>query len=208
MYRLACLTGKNAEILDINRLFQNLEINDDNGEITFHTDGESKQLFRFYSTYYEVLLEEVIRNEKVCYYRRLFQNALEEYVKKPLNEDEMLDLLFLNDFEFWHKINFSTKFLCRRECRSFFRKKSSKYISADDLRESLGDDVLIDISAPQEGVDGVWFAPDFFNYKTFGTEKRINNLKKLQSEFCFSFFSEKEQNELSSLVNNAFKTYQ
>jgi HD superfamily phosphohydrolase len=218
-FRLAFGTGKNYDNLNVDMLFQNIDIDREGNNLKFsvHDDETSKQMFKFYSTYYDMLLSEIILHQDICFYRGLFRKSFAEYIdqskKKKLSiEQIILDTLFMNDIELWHKLNennssFETKILYGQRYENYFRIEIKanidtikKYLAATyvNLKKNLGlakEDIIVDITFPTN-TDKIWLSPQQFRgMEKYSTKKRLKVIKDKIDKCYISFFTQKEVSE-------------
>jgi HD superfamily phosphohydrolase len=235
-FRLAFCTGKNYENLNIDSFFQSLEINKDQtglkfsigGDRTFSGDKTSKQLFKFYTTYYEVLLPEIILHQDACFNRGLFRKSLSSYVNAEKNNGMTLDkiisdTLFLNDLELWHKFKaincrFVEMIFYGQRYFNYYRKeikRDSKILSKNlaathkILKRKLQldeKDLVVDIISGTH-TDSKWLSPECFPaMKEYSMPKRFKNIEDKKNMYYISFFTLKEvsDNSFKKLIDEVF----
>jgi len=228
-FRLAFSTGKNVGMLNVDDLFQNVEISNEKGKlkISVANPEASKQMFRFYTTHYEVLLPEVILHQDVCFYRGLFRRNLRQFIDKNQISGKELsaNVLFLNDFELWCKFedpkdNCVNMILSGQRYEAFYRKEVE--CSHGDLQERLEqtfkmlsgklklpkEKIVIDAITPGP-MDKIWLTHDniLSEMKQHATDKRFQNIKTKINKCYLSFFSLKEVNDkkFKNAIDEAFR---
>jgi len=211
VYRLAYASGKNYDILNIGLLFEHIEMSNENGNLKYaiSDDGTLRQMFRFYSTDYEVILPEIILHEEACFYRALFRKSLAGFFEKQKKEAAtILDLIFLNDYELWFKLkesgcSYVDKVFHGSEYFMHYRKENEDDSDKLDTRLSSmflmlkemkikEEDVAVDVVRTNP-IDQIWLSPvSFSDMKKVASDKRFTNIDHIKNNCYLSFFFLKE----------------
>ena len=226
-FRLAFSTGKNFGMLNIDDFFQNVEISNENEKLKISVaDPEaSKQMFRFYTTYYDVLLPEAILHQDVCFYRGLFRRNLRQFIdgkdKKENGKKLAADILFLTDFELWRRFencqdNCVSMILSGERYKAFYRKEvecshdKSIELAFKTLPHELElpeNALVVDVVTPGS-MDQRWLNPSILSeIKRHATDKRFQNIGSRINKCHLSFFSMKDidHTKFKETIDEIFK---